>query len=230
MAVTSQGCYTCCPTACRGLVGSITWIEPQTRKREDRRLINRRQQGDLGEASAVEWLTRQGAGVWLPAGNSPDADLVADWEGRLLRIQVKTSTYRIQTPSGEQRWAVSVCTNGGNQSWNRLAKEFDPTRCDALFALTGDGRRWFMPATAIEAARRVTLGGTRYSEFEIERTSPLEPLVYGPADPDLECESSQGEYPSGQRKQPVKLWANAFAGSNPASPINSDRSYGTMQA
>jgi len=36
------------------------------------RLINCRQQGDLGEASAIEWLTRQGATVLVPLGHSPD--------------------------------------------------------------------------------------------------------------------------------------------------------------
>ncbi len=55
------------------------------------RLINRRQQGDLGEASAIEWLTRQGATVSAPLGHSPDYDMIAEIDGRLLRVQVKTS-------------------------------------------------------------------------------------------------------------------------------------------
>ena len=41
------------------------------------RLINRSRQGDLGEASAIECLTRQGCVVWLPLGHSPDDDLIA---------------------------------------------------------------------------------------------------------------------------------------------------------
>ena len=45
------------------------------------RLINRRLQGDLGEASAIEWLTRQGATVSLPVGHSPDYDLIAESTG-----------------------------------------------------------------------------------------------------------------------------------------------------
>ena len=57
------------------------------------RLINRRQQGDLGEASAIEWLTRQGAIVCVPLGHSPDIDLIADYDGRLVRVQVKTTTF-----------------------------------------------------------------------------------------------------------------------------------------
>jgi hypothetical protein len=49
------------------------------------RLINRRQQGDLGEASAIEWLTRQGATVSAPLSHSPDYDLIADVSEHLGR-------------------------------------------------------------------------------------------------------------------------------------------------
>jgi hypothetical protein len=192
---------------------------PSPHTREERRLINRRQQGDLGEASAIEWLTRQGATVWAPLGHSPDADLIADVEGTLLRVQVKTSTCRSQTPNGHLRWEVSLATNGGNQSWSGVAKVFDPSRFDVLFALTGDGRRWFVPANAIEAATSIRLGGTKYSEFEIEPTSPIEHLVYCEARPLLESNVPSGEYPSGQRTRSVKPWAYAFTGSNPVSPI-----------
>jgi PD-(D/E)XK endonuclease len=67
------------------------------------RLINRRQQGDLGEASAIEWLTRQGATVFIPVGHSPHFDLVAALDARLLRIQVKASTQEVLTPDGHRR-------------------------------------------------------------------------------------------------------------------------------
>ena len=50
---------------------------PVRHVRESRRLINRRQQGDLGEASAIDWLTRVGATVSVQLGHSPDYDLIA---------------------------------------------------------------------------------------------------------------------------------------------------------
>ena len=103
------------------------------------RLINRRQQGDLGEASAIEWLTRQGATVSVPLGHSPDYDLIAELEGRLLRVQVKTSTQTASTPDGHRRCPVMIATNGGNQSWTGTTKRFDPTKVEALFVVLGDG-------------------------------------------------------------------------------------------
>ncbi|HEX8065026.1 MAG TPA: group I intron-associated PD-(D/E)XK endonuclease [Thermoleophilaceae bacterium] len=127
-----------------------------------------REQGDLGELSAVEWLGYRGAAVAIPFGHSPDWDLVAELDGRLLRVQVKTSGFR----QGD-RWQVRVCTRGGNQSWNRVAKLFDPSRCDFLFALVADGRRWFIPSEALDGRTAIVLGGPKYSEFEVERGRPF---------------------------------------------------------
>ena len=70
------------------------------------RLINRRQQGDLGEASAIEWLTSKGYLVWTPLGHSPDVDLLAQSDDRLMRVQVKTTTCTQRTSTGEERWTT----------------------------------------------------------------------------------------------------------------------------
>jgi hypothetical protein len=167
------------------------------------RLINRRRQGDLGEASAIEWLASKGALVFFPLGHSSDVDLIAELDGRLLRIQVKTTTYRHETPNGHPRWSVALATNGGNQSWSGQAKRFDPEKVDLLFALAGDGRRWLIPSSCLDARNAVTLGGTKYSEFEIELGSPILALVYGDEKPLSKIDPLPGEYPSGQRMAAV---------------------------
>jgi len=64
----------------------------------------------------MEWLVSKGALVWIPLVHSPDVDLVAEIDERLLRVQVKTSTYRAKNPAGAERWRVAVATRGGNQS------------------------------------------------------------------------------------------------------------------
>jgi hypothetical protein len=128
-----------------------------------------RRQGDLGEAAAIQWLTWIGACVSFPLFHSPDYDLIADLNGRLLRVQVKTS--RCTDPS--KHYAVQLATSGGNQSWTRTVKTFDPLRVDFLFVLVADGRRWFIPAAEVEGMRAVRLGGPKYSEFQIGRTAPI---------------------------------------------------------
>ncbi len=74
-----------------------------------------REQGDYGERAALYWLVAQRAQVSIPFGHSPHYDLVAELGGRLLRVQVKTSTCRHKRTLG-----VTVCTRGGNQSWSGL--------------------------------------------------------------------------------------------------------------
>jgi PD-(D/E)XK endonuclease len=170
------------------------------------RSINRRQQGDLGEASAIDWLVSLGAIVLIPFGHSPDFDLVAEAQGRLLRIQVKSSTQRATTPNGQPRNVVALVTSGGNRSWTGISKRLDPSRFDYLFVLTSDGRRWFIPSSELEAETSISLGGPKYSEFEIEPGRALERVVHGEA-PVLESTSSAGEYPSGQRAAAVNRQA-----------------------
>ena len=127
-----------------------------------------RRQGDAGELSAMEWLVRAGASIYLPVGHSPDCDLIADTGSRLLRVQVKTSTcWR------NGRWGITLATRGGNQSWSGLVKVLDPSRCDVLFVVVGDGRRWFIPSGDLGGGSGIILGGPKYAAFEVEQGCPL---------------------------------------------------------
>jgi hypothetical protein len=120
------------------------------------------------------WFGAMGAAVFMPCFHSPDFDLVVDWGEGLLRVQVKTSAF-----VRRGRWEISVCTHGGNQSWNRLVKRLDPSRYDYLFVLVGDGRRWFIPSGVVDGGRAICLGGPKYAEFEVEPGKPL-PTHSGP--------------------------------------------------
>jgi PD-(D/E)XK nuclease superfamily protein len=109
---------------------------------EQKRLINRRQQGDLGEASAIEWFSRLGATIFVPFGHSPDIDLVVQVEGQVLRVQVKTSVQFAETRNGHVRRVVSLKTCGGNQSWSGIAGGSTPaasTACSCLRAMAAAG-------------------------------------------------------------------------------------------
>ena len=147
-------------------------MEPEVKTLPHRRerAVNRRIQGDIGEMSAMEWLG----------------------------VQVKTSTFQASLASGDERWKVAIATNGGNRSWTGLTKRFDPARVDRLFVLVGNGRRWFIPARYIEAEREISLGGRKYSEFEIEPGTPFESLIYSNDKPNRILSPTAGECQSGQ--------------------------------
>jgi hypothetical protein len=139
--------------------------------------VNPRQQGDLGEYSAIEWLSSRGYPVFVPIGHSPDVDLVALIDGRAARVQVKTCRGRVPV----NRWDVMLCTRGGNQSWNGLSKRFSSDGCDYLFVLVGDGRRWFIPTEVVEGGAGIALGGPKYAAYEVERGRPFVTLAAAPA-------------------------------------------------
>ena len=122
-----------------------------------------KQQGDRGEASAIEWLVGQGAEVFVPLTSSPDVDVVALGDERVLRVQVKTTGCVLK-----DRWQVTLCTRGGNQSWTGLVKRFSSERCDFLFVLAADGRRWWIPSASVEGSTGILLGGPKYAGFEVE--------------------------------------------------------------
>jgi len=131
-------------------------------------MLTPRQQGDFGELSAAYWLASRGATLALPFGTNPHWDLIAELDGRMLRVQVKTSrSYQLG------RWVIHVSTSGGNQSSNRVVKLLDPSTFDYLFVLVGSGRRWFIPAERIEGVRALRLGGPKYAEFEVEHGDPI---------------------------------------------------------
>ena len=130
--------------------------------------MNPRIQGDIGERAAAAWLLRHDAVVAFPHGHSPDCDLWAEIDRAIYRIQVKTTT---RFHNG--RWVVTVSTSGGNQSWNHVVRLMDPSRCDYLFVLVGDGRQWFIPSGNIGGGRAICLGGRKYARFEVESSEPL---------------------------------------------------------
>jgi hypothetical protein len=131
--------------------------------------VNPREQGDVGERSAVAWLWSEGWAVFVPFGHAPDVDLVALRGREVLRVQVKTSTCHVQG-----RWSVTLATRGGNRSSSGFVKRFSAARCDALFVLVGDGRRWFLPSEAVGGGSGMLLGGPKYAAFEVARGRRIE--------------------------------------------------------
>ena len=116
----------------------------------------------------MEWFASQAHAIYVPIGHSPTYDFIAERQRELLRVQVKTSTRFTN-----RRWEVAVCTRGGNQSWSGITKRLDPTRIDYLFVVVGDGRRWSIPAHAIDSGTNLLLGGPKYARFEVEAGNPL---------------------------------------------------------
>lgn len=149
----------------------------------------------------MAWLSKIGAVVSTPLLHSPDYDLVAEVDGDLLRVQVKTSGHR-----RGHRFSLQLSTRGGNRSWTGSVKHLDRSRCDFLFALVADGRRWFIPVAALEARTAITLGGTKYSEFEID---PIGAPAFAFSGAVESAPAARGSADVGESGGPVKSVLNA---------------------
>jgi len=126
-------------------------------------------QGDQGEYSAIAWIGQRCGVALIPLGNCPDYDVAAEIDGRLVRVQVKTTRHE----AANGRYVVTLCTRGGNQSWNKIVKRFSAERCDYLFVQAADGRRWFIPADAVQGTTAIVVGGPKYAEYEVDPGAPL---------------------------------------------------------
>ena len=52
-------------------------------------------------------------------------------------------------------------------------KRFSADRCAYLFAVAADGRRWLIPATAVDAGSHLLLGGPKYAPYEVDPGRPF---------------------------------------------------------
>lgn len=55
-------------------------------------MINTKKIGNIGEAKVLAKFVELGIPVYLPFGDNEKSDLIADFDGKLNRIQVKTSS------------------------------------------------------------------------------------------------------------------------------------------
>lgn len=118
-------------------------------------------QGNLGFGKAIEYFTSHNITVALPLNDTQKYDLIADFNGGLQRVQVKTSRYTRNNTSYE----VMLKNCGGTSKGSKI-RPFDSTACDYVFVLTGNDKMYLIPTSEITATNTITVGN-KYSEFEV---------------------------------------------------------------
>ena len=120
-------------------------------------------QGNLGLGKAVEYFTSHNIPIAIPLNDTQKYDLIADMNGELKRISVKTGR---GTRTNGASYAVMLRNIGGS-SGNYKNRPFDNTACDYLFCVIGDNRCFLIPAKDITATNTITIG-TKYTEYEVK--------------------------------------------------------------
>ena len=116
-------------------------------------------QGNLGLGKAIEYFTSQGITVALPLNDTQKFDLIADFNGGLQKISVKTSR---STKNGIS-FEVQLRNTGGSSGVCKV-RPFDKQSCDYIFIYTINEECYLIPSNVIEASNSIHVG-PKYKDY-----------------------------------------------------------------
>ena len=118
-------------------------------------------QGNMGLSKAIDYFTSHQIPIAIPMNDTQKYDLIADFNGGLQRISVKTSRQKCST-SG---YTVGLRNTGGASGVSKV-RPFDNTSADYLFILTAADKMYLIPTNVITAINSIVVGN-KYSEYEV---------------------------------------------------------------
>ena len=126
---------------------------------------NSKKQGDAGLGQAIAYFTMKGYDVALPLTDSADWDLIAEIDGVLKRVQIKTSSQISE--SGVMMFNANV--NGGNRT-SSSKKLIPEQQWDLIFLHhLVTGKQALIPKQALTTKGQINLGSSqcKYKDFMI---------------------------------------------------------------
>ena len=119
-------------------------------------------QGNLGLGKAIEYFTSHSIPVAIPLNDTQKYDLIADFNGKLQRISVKTSR---ATETGKS-FSVQLRNTGGSSGNNKI-RPFDNESCDYLFIYTINEEYYLIPSKEVTAINSINVG-PKYYDYLVE--------------------------------------------------------------
>lgn len=114
-------------------------------------------QGNLGLGKAIEYFTSHSIPVAIPLNDTQKYDLIADFNGKLQRVSVKTSR---ATKNGIS-FEVQLRNTGGSSGKNKI-RLFEKDSCDYIFVYTINEEYYLIPSDIIEAQNSIHVGPKYY--------------------------------------------------------------------
>lgn len=118
-------------------------------------------QGNFGLGKAIEYFTSHQITVCLPLNDTQKYDLVADIDGCLKKVQVKTTRHKISKNGFEV-----MLRNCGGASGKCNVRHFDKNESDYVFVYTLEERMYLIPTNVIDSISSITVG-KKYAEYEV---------------------------------------------------------------
>lgn len=110
-------------------------------------------QGNVGVAAAILYFAKQGNTISIPLNDSQEYDLIVDIDGKLNKVQVKTTKHI--TEHGVYK--ASLVSSGGSKRevYHRVCE----SQCDLLFVLCENYTQYLIPREVfIENTKSINLG------------------------------------------------------------------------
>ena len=120
-------------------------------------------QGNLGLAKAINYFVSHSIPVSIPLNDTQKYDLVADFNGKLQRISIKTSR---NTHTNGKTYEVQLRNTGGS-SGKSVIRLFDNESADYLFVYTADDKMYLIPFSEIAATSAITVG-IKYTDYLVQ--------------------------------------------------------------
>ena len=119
-------------------------------------------QGNLGLGKAIEYFTSHSIPVAIPLNDTQKYDLIADFNGKLQRISIKTSK---ATKNGTS-FEVQLRNTGGSSGVSKV-RPFDNNSCDYVFIYTADEKLYLIPAQNINSTNSIVVGN-KWTEYIVK--------------------------------------------------------------
>ena len=121
-------------------------------------------QGNVGLGKAIEYFTSNGIPVSIQLNDTQPYDLIADINGQLCKIQVKTSRY---TDTNGKSYCVNLKNSGGNRTGTIRYVTFNNADCDYLFVYLINNKIYLIPTSVITVKTQLRISEQQYSEYEV---------------------------------------------------------------
>ena len=124
----------------------------------------------MGLGKAIEYFTSHQIPVALPLNDTQPYDLIADFNGKLQKVQVKTTRY---TENDGKTYKVQLRNCGGNKTGKSRIVLFDNTKSDYLFIYTAAEKYYLIPSSEVMAVNSISVG-EKYNEYEVKSKTLLD--------------------------------------------------------
>lgn len=115
--------------------------------------MNNTERGVKGEALVLQHLIEEGYEVFLPFGGKTNTDLVAERDGTLYRVQVKSTSVR----KSSGRYVVQIKKVRSNKTKNNITS-FNNQDCDILaVAILPENRVILLDSKSILSKNMLTI-------------------------------------------------------------------------